>query len=93
MSDVLCHGDSSMHDDERQPTRKKLGLLGGTSRFEDRTFAIYAVPDPLDVISPEHDQSYPVCGIYNSFTIQASHIHPFKFIHSSSQTSASNSVN
>ena len=41
-----------------------MGLLGGT--FEDGTFAIYTVPDPSDVVSPDHDQPYPVCGISNS---------------------------
>ena len=36
-----------------------MGLLSGT--FEDGSFAVFAVPDPSDVVSPEHDQSYPVC--------------------------------
>ena len=63
-----------------------MGLLSGT--FEDGTFAVYAVPDPSDVVSPGHDQSYPVCGIFNSFTIQATQIHAFIL---SSQNAASNS--
>jgi transcription factor C subunit 6 len=57
---------------------RKVKRLGGT--FEDGAFAIYAVPDrpdPSDMVSPDHDQSYPVCGISNSFTIQATHIHAF----------------
>jgi hypothetical protein len=63
-----------------------LGLLSGT--FEDGTFAVYAVPDPSDVVSLEHDQSYPVCVIFNSFIIQATQIHAFIII--SSQNAASN---
>ena len=52
-----------------------MGLLGGT--FEDGIFAIHAVPDPSDVVSPDRDQSYHVCGTSDSFTIQASQIHAF----------------
>jgi hypothetical protein len=62
----VCRIYDSFFRADRLP--KKLGLLGRT--FEDGTFAIYAVPDPSDVVSPDHDQSYPVCGISNSFTIQ-----------------------
>ena len=37
--------------------------------LQDGTFAIYAVSDPSDMISPYHNQSYLVCDISNSFTI------------------------
>ncbi|KAF8802846.1 hypothetical protein BYT27DRAFT_7260604 [Phlegmacium glaucopus] len=54
-----------LKNDTRQP--KKLGLLGGT--FEDGSFAIYAVPDPSDIISSEHDQSYPICDCRIRFSV------------------------
>ncbi|KAJ6557279.1 hypothetical protein DFH09DRAFT_1163602 [Mycena vulgaris] len=46
----------SMNDQTTRP--RKLGLLGGT--FEDGTFCIYVVPDPLDVTPAGHDPSRPV---------------------------------
>ena len=52
-----------------------MGLLGGT--IEDGALAIHEVPDPSDVISSDHDQSHPVCGTSDSFTLQASQIHAF----------------
>ncbi|KAF8208730.1 hypothetical protein K438DRAFT_1573564 [Mycena galopus ATCC 62051] len=42
-----------------QVTRpRKLGLIGGT--FEDGSFSIYVVPDPVDVTPAGHDPSKPV---------------------------------
>ena len=36
------------------------------------------MPDPSDLVSRDHDQSYPVCGISNSLlTIQATQTHAF----------------
>ena len=52
-----------------------MGLLVGT--IEDGALAIHEVPDPSDVVYPDHDQSHPVCGTSDSFTIQASQIHAF----------------
>ncbi|KAF5378366.1 hypothetical protein D9615_008741 [Tricholomella constricta] len=47
------------HDDFSSPTRpRKLGLLSGA--FEDGSWSIYAVPDPADVKSAEHEPSQPV---------------------------------
>ncbi|KAJ7459664.1 hypothetical protein FB451DRAFT_1045765 [Mycena latifolia] len=37
---------------------RKLGLLGGT--FEDGSFSIYVVPEPLDVTPAGHDPTTPV---------------------------------
>ncbi|KAF7297836.1 Pre-mRNA splicing factor [Mycena kentingensis (nom. inval.)] len=38
---------------------RKLGLLGGT--FQDGSFSIFVVPDPVDVTPPGHDPAQPVC--------------------------------
>ncbi|KAJ7855930.1 hypothetical protein B0H14DRAFT_2753908 [Mycena olivaceomarginata] len=49
----------SMTDQVTRP--RKLGLLAGT--FEDGSFCIYVVPDPVDVTPAGHDPSKPVFGI------------------------------
>ncbi|KAJ7644297.1 hypothetical protein FB45DRAFT_1053081, partial [Roridomyces roridus] len=46
----------SIDDDQIRP--RKLGLLGGT--FEDGSFSVYVVPDPLDVTPAGHDAATPV---------------------------------
>ncbi|KAF8177239.1 hypothetical protein BJ912DRAFT_986062 [Pholiota molesta] len=47
------------HDfrDEAKP-HKKLGLLGAT--FEDGSFCVFVIPDPLDIRPPNHDDSQPI---------------------------------
>ncbi|KAJ7164647.1 hypothetical protein C8R43DRAFT_1095171 [Mycena crocata] len=67
---VLCIDSGPAHDlkwcplpshdsiDDQMTRPRKLGLLGGT--FEDGSFSIYVVPDPLDVTPADHDSSTPV---------------------------------
>ncbi|KAJ7645548.1 hypothetical protein DFH06DRAFT_1333191 [Mycena polygramma] len=67
---VLCVDSGPVHDlkwcplpshdsiKDKSTRPRKLGLLAGT--FEDGTFSIYVVPDPLDVTPAGHDPSAPV---------------------------------
>ena len=46
---------------------RKLGLLGGT--FEDGSFAIFAIPEPSDVVPKGYDLSTPICSSSREFTL------------------------
>ncbi|KAF7299226.1 Pre-mRNA splicing factor [Mycena indigotica] len=50
-----CH-DPIASKQGQQP--RKLGLLAGT--FEDGSFSVFVVPEPLDVTPPGHDPALPV---------------------------------
>lgn len=55
-----CSHFCPQRSDTKRP--RKLGLIAGT--FEDGSFSIYAVPDPIDITPDNHDFSMPICGLF-----------------------------